>query len=571
MSPWQRKLRRALGSVKDQTTIGLAKVVGAMAPELEVALVKVTSHDKAPFEEKHVQEVIFLISTSRAYSMACVSHVSRRLSRTQNWIVAVKVLMLIHRLLREGDPAFEEELLRESRAGSHVLNLSGFRDDSITVGWEYSAFVRTYALFLDELLDYNASVHAFSTDARRASSSSNSSFGRRSGSDTYGSMNEEHGAGCFTLAFKDMKPNELVERISLVQRMLERVLACHPAGAAKMDRLVQIALELVVKDSFQFYGSICDGLGVITDAFFEMEDTDCTKAFEIQTVAAKQAEALNNFYILSKSIGMCPSLEYPLVQTIPEEHLETMEGFLRDRFIRASADKQEKGSKELQKPKALHASPLPQAISAATQVLNVREQPTKLSLVDTAVSAEDHGQSFALAPFAATDAFAWKAFEKGEASHAASGELVEESSVNGWELALLASTNQTTGASSYVMAGGFDGLLVDRLHEQATYNQRLALSVPRGIVGSLIPPGNPSSLLALPAPETPPGEDPFAASSSIPPPSYVQMSDMKQKQELLVQEQQLWDRYQIGGMQGQIYDRGMNRALQSFLSTSLLH
>ncbi|MCO5562249.1 hypothetical protein L7F22_015874 [Adiantum nelumboides] len=157
MSPWQRKLRRAIGSVKDQTTISLAKVAGAIAPELEVSLVKATSHDKCSVEEKHVQEVIFLSSTSRAYTMACVTHLSRRLSRTQNWIVAVKTLMLIHRLLREGDRFFQDELFRESRAGGHILNLSGFQDDSVSCGWEYSAFVRTYALYLDELLDYNAS------------------------------------------------------------------------------------------------------------------------------------------------------------------------------------------------------------------------------------------------------------------------------------------------------------------------------------------------------------------------------------------------------------------------------
>lgn len=574
MSPWQRKLRRALGSVKDHTTIGLAKIVGAMAPELEVALVKATSHDKFPFEEKHVQEVIFLTSTSRAYTMACVSHLSRRLSRTQNWMVAIKALMLIHRLLRDGDPAFEQELLRESRAGGHVLNLSGFQDDSVTSGWEYSAFVRTYALYLDELLDYNASNRAFFTDDGRPSSSSNSSFGRRSGSDTYGSINE----GCSTLAFKEMKPRELLERMPLVQRMLERVLACHPAGDAKMNHLIQTALDLMVKDSFQFYDSICDGLAIILDAFFEMENAECGKAFEIQTVAAKQAEALDIFYGFCKDIGGCRLLEYPYVQRIPEELLETMEGFLRDIVIKASMEKQERGSKELRKLQAIPAPTSTQAISVPTQVLNVQEQPTDRSLLNTtqdALLAEGKVKSSSLDSFADTNALAWETFDKVVVPKSSAGTL-EERPANGWEVALLASTNPTPEPSSFVMTGGFNCLLVDRLQEQAFYSQRPPFSIPFGSASSSTMPSNPSSLLALPAPEIPPREDPFVASSCIPPPPYVQMSDMKQKQELLMLEQQLWEQYQRNGMQGQngfpkLYDGGFNGALQPYLAAPFLH
>ncbi|KAF2303831.1 hypothetical protein GH714_023673 [Hevea brasiliensis] len=41
-------IRKAIGTVKDQTSIGIAKVASNMAPELEVAIVKATSHDDDP-------------------------------------------------------------------------------------------------------------------------------------------------------------------------------------------------------------------------------------------------------------------------------------------------------------------------------------------------------------------------------------------------------------------------------------------------------------------------------------------------------------------------------------------
>ncbi|KAA0048001.1 putative clathrin assembly protein [Cucumis melo var. makuwa] len=60
-------------------------------------------------------------------------------------------------------------------------------------------------------------------------------------------------------------------------------------------------------------------------------------------------------------------------------------------------------------------------------------------------------------------------------------------------------------------------------------------------------------VLALPAPDgivRAVNQDPFAASLSIPPPSYVQMVEMEKKQHLLMQEQQLWQQYARDGMHG---------------------
>ncbi|KAL9440387.1 hypothetical protein AB3S75_019115 [Citrus x aurantiifolia] len=63
-------------------------------------------------------------------------------------------------------------------------------------------------------------------------------------------------------------------------------------------------------------------------------------------------------------------------------------------------------------------------------------------------------------------------------------------------------------------------------------------------------------VLALPAPDgtvqTVGNNDPFAASLTVPPPSYVQMAEMERKQQFLVQEQQLWQQYGRDGMQGQV-------------------
>jgi hypothetical protein len=47
--------------------------------------------------------------------------------------VALKTLVVIHRLLRDGDPTFREELLNFTQR-VQILQLSNFKDDSSPIG-----------------------------------------------------------------------------------------------------------------------------------------------------------------------------------------------------------------------------------------------------------------------------------------------------------------------------------------------------------------------------------------------------------------------------------------------------
>ncbi|KAH6813514.1 ENTH/ANTH/VHS superfamily protein, partial [Perilla frutescens var. frutescens] len=84
---------------------------------------------------------------------ACVAVIARRLNRTKNWVVALKSLMLIQRLLSKGGSAFEHEIFFTMRRGTRFLNMCDFRDSSSRNAWDYGAFIRAYGLYLDELLE----------------------------------------------------------------------------------------------------------------------------------------------------------------------------------------------------------------------------------------------------------------------------------------------------------------------------------------------------------------------------------------------------------------------------------
>ncbi|KAI4299052.1 hypothetical protein L6164_032548 [Bauhinia variegata] len=147
-------IRKALGAMKDQTSIGLAKVGSSTSlADLDVAIVKATRHDEYPAEEKYIREIQSLTCYSKAFISACVNTLTRRLNKTKSWTVALKTLILIQRLLSEGDPAYEEEIFFSTRRGTRLLNMSDF-SDTRSSSWDFSAFVRTYALYLDERLEY---------------------------------------------------------------------------------------------------------------------------------------------------------------------------------------------------------------------------------------------------------------------------------------------------------------------------------------------------------------------------------------------------------------------------------
>ncbi|KAL5982659.1 hypothetical protein ACLOJK_016734 [Asimina triloba] len=584
------KIRKALGAVKDKTSIGLAKAGNNVISDLEVAIIKATRHEELPAEERHVREILSITSYSHAYVSACVGMLARRLNKTRNWTVALKTLMLIHRLLSDGDPACEQEIFFSTRRGTRLLNMSDFRDTSRSGSWDFSAFVRTYALYLDERLEFR--MHG--RRHRRKATSSSADQDEEDG----------HKHSKRSTPVRGMKIEKIFTRTQHLQQLLERLLACRPTGkhlhydtigAAKANRVVLVALYPVVKESFQTYYDITEIMGILIDRFMELEVIDCVKVYDIFTRISKQFDDLDAFYSWCKTVGIARSSEYPEVERITSKKLEVMDEFIRDK----SALLQSRRARELQKeqeaeyeelkvelteeePAAMLALPPPETTEEEAapeeeakeekegekeeKADDSKEEADLLHLRDDLPTEEEQGDRVALALFngeeAAVGTPAWQAF----------------SDDADWETALVQSESHLSNQKA-ALPGGFDMLLLDGMYQQACATAAVnAASAYSGSASSVALPSSkpPPEMLALPAPPVAgvlpepaasasalastsrstgtvsEGGDPFAASTSVPPPSYVQMTDMEKKQQLLVEEQLLWQQYARDGMQGQL-------------------
>lgn len=557
-------IRKAIGVVKDQTSISIAKVAGNVAPDLEVLIVKATGHDNEPAEEKYTREILNLTS-SRSYVNACVYTISKRLSKTRDWIVALKALMLIHRLLVNGDPAFGQELMYVRRMGTRVLNMSDFHDEAHSNSWEHSAFVKNYAIYLTQKLEFIAFEQKLS--GKNDISRYEDGYRVNQVSRKYGDLKE------IVNPVWEMKTKEVLERLHQLLGLVDVVLSCRPTGNAKNSRMVLIALHLVLKESFSVYADMFQTLGVLLDRFSRLEYAIGVKAFDESVYAAKMNDELVGFYNWCKDLGVARSSEFPKVEKISDELLGGLERVIREKKNVEKSKEIERldnGSEILSNMNEIKALPPPEnhnppppPSSSPPPAAALPPLPTEdlLNLKDDAMSADAHGNKLALALFSAPSNVnntngSWEVFSEPEVTSVWQTLAAEGGGEVDWEVALVESASNLPKQKAN-MAGGLDSLLLNGMYDHGAVRQHTNNSqVSGGSSSSVVMPGlAATTMLALPAPDgtvqSVGPQDPFAASLTIPPPSYVQIADMEKKQNLLVQEQQAWQLYGSSGMQGQ--------------------
>ncbi|KAF0926972.1 hypothetical protein E2562_028554 [Oryza meyeriana var. granulata] len=585
------KLRKAIGAVKDQTSIGLAKVGsgGAAASDLDVAIVKATRHSESfPADERHIREVIALTLHSRAYVAACVASLSRRLGRTRSWAVGLKTLVLVHRLLADGDPAFEQEVFYATRRGTRMLNMSDFCDRSRTDAWDFSAFVRTYAAYLDDRLEYrmqakHGGVGGAGRRGRPLREELYASPGNRFSYDDFSARDEENttnGEADKAVALvvretptSEMTLEQLLAKAQQLQHLLDRFIACRPVGATKTNRVVSVSLYPLVKESVQLYCELTEVMAALIEQFPEMETDDCERVHAVFCGLAKQLDELEALYTWCKDAYVCRQSDVPEVELITQKKLELMDEFVRDR--RAAAAPQQRLPPPEPEPPSREASPVVEYEMNATKALPAPDESPAavqeehnagetvaaeapliaadagddeadfLNLKGDIMSGEEHGHQLALA-----------LFDGNPAGSAPTTHDAFDLSSTDWETALVQSASALANQLAE-LGGGLNMMVLDGMYSHATATTTAANA--QAFSGSassvaMRPPGAP--MLALPAPPGTSGAaaggvDPFAASMAVPPPTYVQMSDMQTKQHQLVEEQMVWQQYGKNGMRGQ--------------------
>ncbi|KAJ8559916.1 hypothetical protein K7X08_003974 [Anisodus acutangulus] len=500
----QNSLRKTLGALKDTTTVSLAKINSGYK-ELDIAIVKATNHVEQPAKEKYIRAIFSAISATRprADVAYCIHALARRLSKTHNWAVALKTLIVIHRALREVDPTFHEELINYGRSRNRMLNMAHFKDDSSPNAWDYSAWVRPYALFLEERLEcFRVLKYDVETDRLRT---------------------------------KDLDTPELLEQLPALQQLLYRIIGCQPQGASVHNFVIQLALSMVASESIKIYNAISDGTVNLVDKFFEMQRNDALRSLDIYRRAGQQADALSEFYEICKSIDVGRGEKFIKIEQPPASFLQAMEEYVRE-APRASTVRKDSEPKvilaiEYKKdpvvkdvgsrsppPPEPEKEPEPKPEPVKTEAPPA-EPADLLSLDDPSPAVaelyEKNPLALAIIPVGSTNP------PTSTGSNLTNG--------TGWELALVeAPSSNESAATASKLAGGLDKLTLDSLYDDAMrqINQNVSY--------------NPWE---QPAPAATPmmhnvGYDPFYVSNMVAAPTNVQMAAMANQQQAFMFQQQ---------------------------------
>ncbi|XAR64496.1 hypothetical protein NMG60_11024868 [Bertholletia excelsa] len=288
-----RLWRRAAGALKDQNSVLLARLGRRTAlrhPDIEVAVIKATSHNDSHIDYTNSQRVFSWIRMSPgAYLRPFTWALSRRLDKTRSWVVALKGLILMHGV-------FCCKVSSVFSIGRLPFDLSTFRDAHAAPSkmWPYNALVRSYFSFLDQKSAFLCQEY---------------------------SQMQNKGKGSY-----EQYPLSLeLIKLHKMQQLLDLLLQIKPQAHGMDGVLILEAMDCVIIEIYDIYSKICNGIAKILVRIPSADKVEASMALKILKKASVQGEHLSSYFLYCSDMGALSASECPSVQQVPEEDIQELE------------------------------------------------------------------------------------------------------------------------------------------------------------------------------------------------------------------------------------------------------
>ncbi|XP_010554526.1 PREDICTED: putative clathrin assembly protein At1g33340 [Tarenaya hassleriana] len=291
-------MARFVGLFRDFSSLFLqSSGNNSVSCDIEATLIRATRHHQSRMDDVSMERLLIHVCLQPESSVpSLVDCISRRLEKTKNRRVALKALLLIHRILR-----FDRRMHMARAVDSLQLDRFWFMKNEDPS----SVFLRNYAALLKERAGWtlNQSDHRLEPVVNRSES------------------------GVEPAAF---------HVLTKCQWFVEKVLACAPVNVKPIDNLVLAALRTVLEESFKIYETYTDELKNLFTVFFDLSEPERTRACGILRAASQQYRDLRGFYEKCRESAVDASLEYPSVEVIDVGCITSLEEFTSATSVRTS-------------------------------------------------------------------------------------------------------------------------------------------------------------------------------------------------------------------------------------------
>ena len=254
-----------------------------------MAVTKATNHDVVVPKQKHV--VTLYNAAGRADSPKDIiryvlGRLSDRVTGSSEWLVVLKSLMVVHRLMREAEgdlfrKVLADGLFGDRKAGRGVdgdrfrslappgpglalFSLSAWKDDSTPEAWEQSAWVKAYAAYLEE----RCSVFSDTGCDPQAEPTNTPS------------------------AARNWNAPQLLVGLPKLQVLLRRLMDTLPK-VPRLHAVTAAAAVDCVREVRLLFRAVSEALLNLVDKFFDMPPAEATAALDMYRRAVRQVHDLN--------------------------------------------------------------------------------------------------------------------------------------------------------------------------------------------------------------------------------------------------------------------------------------
>ncbi|KAH0678300.1 hypothetical protein KY284_019385 [Solanum tuberosum] len=303
-----RLWRKVSGLLKDQNSVWISSLSRRTAlrnPDIEAAVIKATSHDEFSMNMKNVDRVFRWLRLSSTNLKPLIWAISIRTEKTKSWVVAIKVLILMHGLYSTRLPCVQ-------RIGRLTFDLSNFEDGhSRNIEMQgINAFIRAYFMFLDQ-----KSYFLFmEMEEKRSMVKLNKNMVMQN------LENEEKEN--YSMA-QDL---DLLEKL---QTLLDMLLEIRPLSDSTIVPLILEAMDCVVTEIFDVYSRIRLGIARVLSRINVIGKVEATLALKIMKKANIQAVELSLYFEFNRDIGVRNAEICPIVDQIPNEEIKELEEIIK--------------------------------------------------------------------------------------------------------------------------------------------------------------------------------------------------------------------------------------------------